>query len=64
MVEVDDILGPEGSALLNEGEPKLAVPRMTRLIEFKRQLWPPPPTGSHPWFCYLRTLKFYDLDWK
>lgn len=64
MVESSDLLGPDGSAWLNPGQPIIEIPRMTQIIEFKRQLWPPPPPGAHPWFCYIQTLKFYDQDWK
>ena len=33
--------------------------KMTRIIDFKRQLYPRPPRRARPHFCYIDTLIFY-----
>lgn len=38
--------------------------RRTVTIEFTRQLWPQPPPGSHPYWCYINTLIFYGKRWR
>jgi len=34
--------------------------KRTKIIEFSRQLWPQPPEGSEPYWCYINTLMFKD----
>ena len=41
---------------------KAPIDRMTRKVEFTRQLWPQPPKNSRPYFCLINTLCFIDED--
>ena len=34
--------------------------KRTKIIEFSRPLWPQPPEGSEPYWCYINTLMFKD----
>lgn len=38
------------------------ISRMTKIITFKRQLWPQPPTNAHPYWWGLGDLSFHDRD--
>ena len=42
----------------------LCSSKRTKTFEFTRQLWPPPPKDAKPWFCYIKTLIFYDKNQK
>jgi len=32
--------------------------KRTKFVTFSRQLWPQPPEGSKPYWCYINTLMF------
>ena len=34
--------------------------KRTPILRLELQLWPQPPAGSRPYWCYLRTLQFHD----
>lgn len=40
------------------------VHKRTPIVRFEIQLWPPPPVDARPHWCYIRTLIFYDAEWK